>query len=354
MSPEAPPQVDAIVLGATGYAGGELLRLIAVHPRLSLAAAVSGSRAGDAVSAVFPHLQSAYPEARFSFAQDLASLPLPNRSVVVFSAAPHGASAKLVAHTLRGLQERGVEPWIVDLSADFRHDLATFEGLYGPHPEPELLAAFGTGLPDHDAAPPGRFVGEPGCFTTSVVLAAAPLVASGLFEPTIRVSAITGSTGSGRAPRDGTHHPHRQSNLWSYKALKHRHAPEMQSLLARFGEAPDVRFVPHSGPFARGIHATLFLRTHEPTSTGAVRSLLSEFYAHKPFVQVVEGAPALKDVVGTNRCHLGTVAEGHEVAVFSVIDNLLKGAAGGGVQWLNRLVGWPAELGLLSPAIPWT
>lgn len=348
-----PESIDVIALGATGYAGGELLRLVAGHPRLSLGAAVSGSRAGDPVASVFPHLSPAFSGTSFTFAQDLASRSWVERPVAVVSAAPHGASASLVARTLAVLREQGANPYVVDLSADFRHDAATFEAVYGSaHPEPELLAEFACGLPDIDEVPPGRFVGEPGCFTTAVVLAAAPLIASGRFEPTVRVSAVTGSTGSGRTPAAGTHHPVRQSNLWGYKALRHRHAPEMEGLLGRHGTV-SVQFVPHSGPFSRGIHATLFLTANAPTSADAVRSTLAEFYAHSPFVGVAQTPPTLKQVVGTNRCELGVAVEGRQVVVFSAIDNLLKGASGGAVQWLNRMAGWPVELGLTALSVPW-
>lgn len=345
--------IDVITLGATGYAGGELLRLVAAHPRLQLAAAVSGSRAGQSVAETFPHLAAAYPGTSFTFVQDLGQQSWTERPVALFSAAPHGASAPLVAHALGVLEEQGAEPFVIDLSADFRHDAASFEAIYGsPHPEPALLDRFFCGLPDlHDVG--GKMVGEPGCFTTAVVLGAAPLVASGRFVPRLRVSAVTGSTGSGRTPAAGTHHPTRQSNLWSYKALRHRHAPEMGALLGRHGVQPEVHFVPHSGPFARGIHATTFFEAKEPLSEDAVRSILSEFYAHNDFVHVVDGAPKLKHVVGTNRCLVGCAVDGVEVVVFSAIDNLLKGASGGGVQWLNRMAGWPDTLGLDAPAVPW-
>jgi len=235
---------------------------------------------------------------------------------------------------------------VVDLSADFRHDAGTYAALYGgAHPHPDLLARFTCALPELSPTPEGP-VAHPDCFTTATTLGAAPLVALG--ARTVHVSAITGSTGSGRGPKEGTHHPQRHANLWAYAPFAHRHAPEMTRLLGA-----EVHFAPHSGPFARGTHATIFATLDRSVTAEEVRVAAPEVYVGSPFVTVLDGEPRLKDVVGTNRCHLGYAARGREVVAFAVIDNLLQGAAGGAVQWMNRLAGLPEDLGLQQVAIHW-
>jgi N-acetyl-gamma-glutamyl-phosphate reductase len=175
-----------------------------------------------------------------------------------------------------------------------------------------------------------------------------------MVEPEIFVAAVTGSTGSGREPKPGTHHPERQSNLFAYQPLAHRHLPEMVSLAEKAsGARSEIHFVPHSGPFARGIHATVQARLRSPLSADAIRAELDSFYSGSTFVNVAAAPPRVKDVAGSNYAHLGVAADGGTVAVFSVIDNLLKGAAGGGMQWMNRLLGLPESTGLMQPGPGW-
>jgi N-acetyl-gamma-glutamyl-phosphate reductase common form len=346
--------IPAFVLGATGYVGGELLRLLAAHPRFVLAAAVSSSSAGTPVAEVFPHLALMWPEARFASMAEAESRLAGRGPLAVFAALPHGESAARIACLL----ELAPEARVVDISADFRlRDPALHARIYGrAHGAPGLLDRFFCGLPELEAGVPGPLVAHPGCFTTAVTLAAAPLVAEGLVEPRIHVSAVTGSTGSGREPGPATHHPERHGNYRAYSPLAHRHEFEMRELLRRAtrGAEVDVAFVPHSGPFARGIHATVHARLQRPVSAAELREACRAFYAGAPFVQVLEAPPALKTVVGSNRALLGVAARGDTAVVLSVIDNLTKGAAGGAIQWMNRLFGLPETAGLLSPALGWS
>jgi len=333
--------VDAVVLSGSGYAGAEVLRLLADHPQLRVVATTAHSAAGKPVRSVHPHLPY---DLVFTAIDDLL---LPGDApVAIFGCGAHGASARDTAHAIALASDRPTK--VVDLSADFRHDAATFEALYGVvHPAPELLERVTCAPPDLQ---PGRadIACQPGCFTTAVALAVAPLVRSGLVDTAAQVSAITGSTGSGRHPKAGTHHPVRHGNLWGYSPLAHRHVPEMERLTGA-----TIAFVPHSGPFARGIEATCFLRrTHGSESD--LRDALHAFYDGSPFVHVQDTPPKLSDVVGTNRCHLGLVQQGDQVVVCSVIDNLIKGAAGGAVQWMNRLHGWPDPTGLTAGPLPWS
>jgi N-acetyl-gamma-glutamyl-phosphate reductase len=227
--------------------------------------------------------------------------------------------------------------------------------VYGhPHGAPELLGHFSSGLPEHMPDPQEAHVGHPGCFATAMLLGTVPLLAMDLVDPVIHAFGITGSTGSGRAPIATTHHPLRHSNLYAYKPLTHRHGPEVAGITEAVTHIrPDLHFIPHSGPFARGIHMTLQATLKQPLSTDELRNKLADFYAGKPFIEVVDGTPRIKDVVGSNYAHIGVAAEGSTVAVFVAIDNLMKGAAGGAVQWMNRLLGWDETAGLTTPGPGW-
>jgi N-acetyl-gamma-glutamyl-phosphate reductase len=188
-----------------------------------------------------------------------------------------------------------------------------------------------------------------------VTLACAPLAALGLVDPCFRVSAVTGATGAGRTPKESTHLPERGSNMFAYGPLDHRHRPEMEGLVERASGRPaEVLFVPHSGPWSRGIHATVHAELVRPLARDELVDQLQRFYQHTPFVAVSPEPPRMKDVVATNRCHLGVAVEGRHAVIMSVIDNLTKGAAGGAVQWMNRLLGFEAAEGLLLPGPGWS
>jgi N-acetyl-gamma-glutamyl-phosphate reductase len=408
--------VPVLVVGGSGYVAGEALRLLAGHPRLLVAGVVSESQAGQPLAAAFPHLASAYPDVRFHAVEELprlidlaaevaaAGAALAGGSatagtssasssasasggagaasagqLAALCAAPHGAAAKLVDLLLASAERAGARLRVVDLSADFRFAAAAdYENVYGhAHGAPDRLAGFRCALPEHadlafgtaaanaaDAPPPlaaREHVAHPGCFPTAVLLAAVPLLRLGWIEPSLQVVAVTGSTGAGRTPSPTTHHPARRSNLFAYSPLVHRHEPEMRGLAAAAVGAPvAIHFVPQAGPFARGIYATVQARLLRPALAGhdaeqaaAVRADLERFYAAAPFVDVLAEPPRLQDVVGSNRCRLGIAVAGDRLVAFSAIDNLTKGAAGGGIQWLNRLLGFPETAGLTQPGIGW-
>jgi N-acetyl-gamma-glutamyl-phosphate reductase common form len=348
--------VPCLVLGGTGYVSGELLRLLAVHPHLEVAGVVSLSRPGDAVEAVFPHLEGAYPGRRFDGRESLAALLRTAPRMAAFSAGPHGESAGEIDALLSAAEAAGTELRLVDLSADFRFpDAAEYRAVYGvDHGAPERLGSFVCAVPEHAPAALATHACQPGCFTTAVTLPLVGLLAQRLIEPVVHVSAVTGSTGAGRVPRETTHHPERQSNLFAYGPLAHRHEPEMVRLAAAAtGITPEVNFVPHSGPFARGIHATLHATLARPADAATVAAALADHYRDAPFVRVGEEPPRLKQVVGTNRCRLGVAARDRRLVVLSVIDNLVKGAAGGAVQWMNKLLGFEETAGLEQPGLGW-
>lgn len=351
------PRVPAIVLGGTGYVAGELLRLLATHPYLDLAAVASDSQPDEPVAQFFRHLQPVLPHLRFAGHDEVLEYVTANPCTAVFSAAPHGVSATLIDKLLAAAEQAGTGPRVVDISADFRfRTAAAYETVYKHgHGAPGRLAQFSCAVPEHLSTLHTPHVAHPGCFATAMLLAAVPLLALGLVEPRLFVSGVTGSTGSGRQPTTGTHHPQRHSDLYAYNPLAHRHAPEVKALaLAASGVEPELHFVPQSGPFARGIHVTVQAVAREPISSHELVHALRDYYDQSVFVRVGGEPPRVKDVVASNFAQLSGVAHGGTVAVMCAIDNLTKGAAGGAVQWMNRMLGHEETAGLMQPAAGWT
>jgi N-acetyl-gamma-glutamyl-phosphate reductase len=351
--------VPTIVLGGSGYVAGELLRLLVGHPHLEVVGVMSASRAGTPIRDTFVQLQNTLGELAFGTKQDMLALlngGSKSEQWALFSAAPHGASAALIAEFIEQADASGCKLTVVDVSADFRYvDANAFAAVYGqPHGAPQLLDQFASAVPEHLAATDKPHIGHPGCFATALLIGAVPLMKLGLSQTDLYAFGITGSTGSGRTPAAGTHHPERQSNLFAYKPLNHRHAPEVSGICAAVtGKQPALHFVPHSGPFARGIHMTVQAQLTDNQSADDIRNALYEFYAGCEFISVQDGTPKIKNIVGSNYCHIGVAAEEGSVAIFVVIDNLVKGAAGGAVQWMNRKLGFDETVGLTAPALAW-
>ena len=341
--------IPVVLLGASGYVGGELLRLIAGHPHFDLQAAVSDSAAGRPIGSLFGHLATALDGHTFAAHSDwpghlsgtgfhcvsdwsVAHSDWPGHlaehsRLALFAAGPHGASAAMIAKAIADCEARGVEVHVVDSSADFRFaELAAWESVYKlDHGAPGLLAQFTCALPEHVNDIDTPHVGHPGCFATASALATVPLMQSRLTDAEVFISGITGSTGSGKTPVAGTHHPERNSNLYAYKPLAHRHAPEVAALAeAASGRATKVHFVPHSGPFARGIHVTLQAKARVPVTEAQLRGVYEDAYGDAPFVQVVNGTPRIKNVVASNQCHIGVATDGDTIVVMAAIDNLVK------------------------------
>ena len=351
------PRVPAIVLGGTGYVAGELLRLLATHPYLDLAAVASDSQPDEPVAQFFRHLQPVLPHLRFAGHDEVVEYVTANPATAVFSAAPHGVSATMIDKLLAAAALAGTRPRVVDISADFRfRTAAAYEAVYKHgHGAPERIAEFTCAVPEHLNSLPTPHVAHPGCFATAILLASVPLLSLGLVEPRLFVSGITGSTGSGRQPTAGTHHPQRHSDLYAYNALAHRHTPEVRELaLAASGVEADFMFVPHSGPFARGIHVTVQAVAREPFTSHELVHALRDYYDQSVFVRVGGELPRVKDVVASNYAQLSGVTHGNSVAVMCAIDNLTKGAAGGAVQWMNRMLGYEETAGLMQAAAGWT
>lgn len=350
-------RIPALVLGGTGYVSGELLRLFATHPQFDLRAVLSDSQPGEPLAKFFAHLAPIYPTQKFIGLDEALELVSSQRQTAVISAAPHGVSAGLIDRVLTAGESKGRDVRVVDISADFRYTSpGAYEAVYKhAHGAPQRIPQFTCAVPEHIQKIPTQHACHPGCFATSVLLASVPLLQMGLVEPRLFAAGITGSSGSGRQPGAGTHHPQRHSDLYSYNALSHRHTPEIAALAqAAAGVAAEFNFVPHSGPFVRGIHTTVQAVSRKPMKTAELIEALQSFYENAPFVRVGTEMPHVKDVAGSNYSFISAAASGTSVAVMCVIDNLVKGAAGGAMQLLNRLYGIDDTAGLAAPAAGWT
>lgn len=326
------------VMGASGYAGVELLRLSAAHPELEVAVATAGASAGTAVAAHTPALATAYPSMVYSPSEPgvVDGLDL------VFCALPHGESQRLVPELVDRVGA------VVDLAADFRlKDPSLYPEWYGAeHAAPHLLQAFTYGLPElfREQLVGARLVAAPGCYPTAAALALAPLVRAGAVEPGgIVVDAASGVSGAGRAPSDRLHFGQVDEDFTAYGLLNHRHTPEIEQAVGA-----EVLFTPHLAPMTRGILATCYARPTGELTTGDALGCLRDAYADEPFVLVTEGSPSTKATTGSNCAHLTARVDrrtGWLVAICA-LDNLVKGAAGQALQCANLVLGLPEPTGL--------
>ncbi|NLH49669.1 MAG: N-acetyl-gamma-glutamyl-phosphate reductase [Myxococcales bacterium] len=331
------------VIGAAGLVGGELLRLLAQHPRVGEIIAVSTSHAGKMAADVHPALLHLPPiRLEKQAAEETAAL-----ADVIFCAMAHGDSQRVMPVLMNGRAR-----CIVDLGADFRlRDPDVYRRYYGEHQCPERQAEFVYGLPETDSAAirSARCIANPGCFATAAQLLLMPLAKAGLAASPLAVFAVTGSSGGGATPKRSTHHPFRSDNLFAYKMLAHQHEAEIdQTLSAIAGRPQRVRLLAHSGPFVRGIHATAYL-ADEALAAVDLSALYREFYRSCPFVSVYDRAPEVAEVAATNFTHLHVAQRGPEVELLLVLDNLVKGAAGQAVQNMNLALGFPETEGLMQP-----
>jgi len=344
--------IDVAIVGAAGYAGVELTRLLVGHPMMRAvhltSAAHADTRVGDLYPALASHVDVAYVEPDADAIADAAS--------IAFLAVPHTAAMALVPRLL----ERGVT--VIDASADFRlSDPALYERWYGvAHSCPELLAEAVYGLPELDrgALPGARLVACPGCYPTASILAAFPALAEGVAGGTrVIIGAISGVSGAGKAPGPGVHYCAVTESVAAYKVAAHRHTPEIAERLSHVTGSPvRVTFSPHLAPLSRGLLATVYLDLTEDSSsltTSEAVDLYRSRYANEPFVTVhAPGVmPSTAEVRGTNRAHIGVVVDedaGMLVAVCA-IDNLVKGTSGQAIQCANLVLGLDETAGLDIP-----
>jgi LysW-gamma-L-alpha-aminoadipyl-6-phosphate/LysW-L-glutamyl-5-phosphate reductase len=350
MATATTPQIDVCILGASGFGGGELLRLLVAHPHVASLQAVSRSHAGKPIASQHPHLRALLGG---TFDAELDFDALQNSShCVLFAALPHGEFAKFWPELKNRLPKNAL---VIDLSADFRLDNATaFDAAYGyPHPNPAHLGSFVYGLPEAGGASllGARYIANPGCFASAIALALLPLCRSAHDVGVVHISAVTGSSGSGATPSVGTHHPTRAHDFRAYKILQHQHDSEIRACLARAaltygGVAPEFSLVPHSAPMVRGIFATCQFQLPAALSAQALRAHYTSTYQHSRFVSVLTDSPRVAAVAGSNFCEISVHVQDQSVAVLCAIDNLGKGMAGQAVQNMNLALGLAETAGL--------
>ncbi len=345
------------VVGASGYSGEELVRLLLSHPLVELVAVTSRQSAGQTLAQVFPRFGS-HPKARvLRFCEPNVEL-LIRKAEVVFLALPHGVAAEFAIPLLAA----GCS--VIDLSADFRlRNPETYREFYGhEHPAPDLLTTAAYGLPEvyRDVIRGSQLVASPGCYPTSILLPLIPLLKAGLIRPTgIIADSMSGVSGAGRKADVDYLFCECNESLRAYGVPKHRHLSEIEEQLSFAALQPvTIQFTPHLVPVNRGILTTLYLAPTQPfredpevaALAASIERCYSEAYANEPFVRVLEGRslPDTKNVVGTNVLELAWRLDPRtgRLVVVSAEDNLLKGASGQAVQSLNLMAGWPETTGL--------
>jgi N-acetyl-gamma-glutamyl-phosphate reductase len=340
--------IDVAILGASGYTGAELVRLLARHPKVNIAAMTADRRAGQSMGVVFPHLGGLdLPDLVKIDDVDFSDID------VVFCALPHGTTHEIVAALPDATK-------IVDLSPDFRlFDIPTYENWYGPHKAPSLQEAAVYGLCELARAEiaSSRLIANPGCYPTSSILPLVPLLAAGQVDAgQITIDAKSGVSGAGRAEKEANLYGEVSEGLHAYGIGAHRHAPEIEQELSKAaGSDIVVSFTPHLMPMSRGILSSIYVTMTNGASVDDLRATLSGQYADEPFVRVLEkGAiPATRYVRGSNHCQIGVFEDRvtNRAIIVSVIDNLVKGASGQAIQNMNLVCDMPETLGLEQEAL---
>lgn len=343
--------IKAGVLGGTGYAGIETVRLLLRHPQVELTRIVSQTYAGQPIAEVYPSLQGICDLTCSALdVEDVASA-----CDVVFTALPHGASKEVIP----ALYDKGLK--IIDLSGDFRYDdPGVYEAWYGePHSDPELLgkAVYGLCELHRDKIKTSRLIGNPGCYTTCSILGMAPLVKAGVIDnASIIIDAKSGATGAGRGLSLPNMFCECNETMKAYKIATHRHTSEIEQELSNLaGEPLILSFTPHLAPMKRGILATCYANLRGEYTAEELLELYHQAYDHETFVRVysVGSLPEVKHVTGSNYVGIGLVVDPrlHRVIVVSCIDNLVKGAAGQAVQNMNLICGLPEETALTDAGL---
>ncbi len=339
---------NVAILGASGYAGGELLRLLDDHPDFDVTYLGAHTNAGRELAEVHPHLSGGE---RLLGSADPGAMPPVD---LAFLALPHGASAQVAGELL----ERGVR--VIDLGSDYRLDNAKrYQFAYGePHPFPDRLEEWPYGLPElfGGLLPGADRAAAPGCYPTATVLGLAPLLAARLIQPAgIVVNAVSGVSGAGRTAREDLQFGAVDENVGAYAIGRHRHRPEIEMALELASGIPrvSVTFTPHLVPMQRGILATSAASLTEPVGRGVLLDALRTAYKDSTFVDVIDGSPQTRWVVGSNRAMISAFVDEStgRAIVLTAIDNLIKGAAGQAIQIANLMLGMDESAGL--PVAGW-
>lgn len=331
--------IRVAILGATGFGGGELLRLLANHPSAEVVAVTSRSSAGKSVGEVHPHLASVCNQ---TFQADLFGVDVD----CVFSSLPHGESGNAV----EAVRASHPNAKVIDLSGDLRlKDLATHRKFYkssGDFSEVRSEAVYGLTEVNKAEISDAQVIANPGCLATASILSLLPF--TGYEFRSVHQHAATGSSGSGKEPKAGTHHPIRHANFLAYKVLEHQHVPEIEQCLIGAGvKLSHLPFVAHSLPISRGILCTTFLELIQALTQSEMDELMTRRYRECPFVRYRGSSPCeIENVVGSNFCDISAVVRDGQIVVHAAIDNLVKGMAGQGIQNMNVMFGLPEKAGL--------
>jgi N-acetyl-gamma-glutamyl-phosphate reductase len=333
------------IIGASGYTGVELARILCSHPNITLSAVTSRQSEGQALSRVFPNL---YKKVDL-ICENLTPEQLCARADFFFTAVPHKTAMDIVPKLLAAGKK------VVDLSADFRlRDVSVYEQWYQKHTAPEVLAEAVYGLPElyRDTIKTSRLIANPGCYPTSIILGLAPLLKAGIIDPhSIIADSKSGTSGAGRSAQVGTLYCEVADGFRAYKVAAHRHTPEIEQEINLLGKCNvNISFTPHLLPVSRGILSTVYAKLTGKSETDEIRDLYTTMYGGENFVRVLpeDTFPATQYVRGSNFCDIGFKIDPRtgRIIVISAIDNIVKGAAGQAVQNMNLMCGFSETAGL--------
>ena len=333
--------IRVAIIGASGYTGAESIRIILRHSEAELAYLTALPEECGAVEDVFPQFKG-----RCEMQIEPLDLnKLARLADVALCCLPHKVSMGFVPKLL----DAGLK--VIDFSADYRiKDVAVYEKFYVKHTDTGNLKHAAFGLPElfRDSIKGAKLVANPGCYPTGASLAIAPLLKNNMIETdSVIVNSVTGTSGAGNKPSGKFHFPNMNENLFPYGIGTHRHMPEIEQIASAVaGKKVTVLFQPHVGPFDRGILSTVYCVPNEKVTNEQLDRLYRDFYAGEPFVRIRKDAPAVKDVAGTNYCHIFPTSVKGRIVSFSAIDNLVKGASGQAIQNMNIIFGLDETMGL--------
>ncbi len=329
------------VMGAAGYTGGELIRLLSLHEKVEIVKATSRSNCGKKVSDVHRNLQG-FTDLCFT---DEPVETIPEDTDLVFLALPHSIPMNVVPELMDRTR-------MIDLSGDYRlADVNVYHKYYREHASPHLIDRFVYGLTEFNRSDikKAENVANPGCFPTGSLLALGPLARENMLSGNVVIDAKTGSSGSGATPGPGAHHPERSADLRAYKVLEHQHQPEIEQELRRYNQGDfDLTFVTHSVPLVRGIFITAYVFTDEKLPHDELCGIYQKYYGEEKFVRMVDQARC-NVVKNTNFCDISLHSSGKKVVITAALDNLVKGASGTAVQNMNLMLNFPETEALMHP-----
>ena len=333
----------AAIIGATGYTGLELIRILSRHPEVEITALTSERYAGQRYDRVYPAVGTIASR----LLEPLNTEAIAPRADVIFTAVPHKEAMQVVPAFIKKKKK------VIDLSADFRlSNKATYEKWYETHTAPELLEKAVYGLPEinRKKIKKAQLVANPGCYPTSIILPLTPLLKNGLIDTgTIIADSKSGVSGAGRSLKTGSLFCEASESFKAYSILKHRHQPEIEEQLSSLcGKPVGITFAPHLLPMNRGMLSTIYVTLRSPLSSKALHDCLKSYYKNEPFVRILpEGTlPQTGWVRGSNYCDIGFALSGRRLVLVSVIDNLVKGASGQAVQNMNIMMGFKETLAI--------